>query len=802
MGVGRGDVVASVLPNGPDAATVVLGVPPYATLALLNPDAQAAEYSALFRELEPKILLTAPGQAQPAREAAREIDLPVVEVVAGPEAGAFAIRDSISTGKSSNTGKAAQSGDVAFIIATSGSTAHPKLIPLTHRVVCSIIRAVVEGLPLTPGDRCLNFSPLFHLLGFNVSVLVPIGGGGSVVCAHPFNTHDFFRWLDEFRPTWFAAVPTILLEILDHVAQHREILERSTIRFLRSGGAPLPAPVAERIEAAFGAPLLRVYGLSEAPSITMDSIAGVRRSGSCGCPTCNEVEIVDGDGRRVPPGQTGEVVVRGPGVIDGYFRNPALTQAAFRDGWFHTGDIGYFDAGQHLFLTGRASEFINRGGEKISPVEVDEVLMGYSAVAEAVTFPMPHDKLGEEVAAAVVLRDGASATEGQLQEFAATRLAAHKVPRCIVFVNRLPVGPTGKVQRSRIREYLTLPAGEPGGTTGRYAQPRDERERRIAARVAEVLRVERVGIHDSFFDLGGDSLKATECTILLRKEFGIETLNPGVFIYAPTVARLAEIIANPTGFEGAGEVLPIQPHGDGIPLFWIAPGFEAPRVARHMGERLPVFGVPIPEAAQPRERSIHEMAAECVPAVRRFRRSGPYALVGWCAAGVVALEVARQLEQECGEVAFVAILDVRNPFLPPLSPWHLGWVKLWRRLRRLMFVGWHWPVGLWNRFLGPGGPDGDGAVAEVALALFRHQPQPWSGRMVHIWAAQWPHGRYFDPGFGWNHLAPAGFVFHEVPGDHLTMLQEPNVAEVARLLAEELNRAQRVYEKPLATVRQ
>ena len=800
MGVGRGDVVVSVLPNGPDAAMVALCVPPYATLALLNPDAQAPEYESLFRELEPRIVLAPPGQAQPAREAARAINVPVVEVVAAAEAGAFVFRETVSTARTFRPGHPTESGDVAYIIATSGSTAHPKLIPLTHRAACHTIWSAVEALVLTPGDRCLNFSPLFHLLGFLSGVLIPIGSGGSIVCTQGFNAHEFFRWLDEFRPTWFSSVPTILLEILEHAAHNAAILDRSPIRFLRTGGAPVPTLVGERIEAAFGAPLLRVYGLSESPTITMDRFAEERRNGSCGCPTCNEVAIVDGDGRRMPPGETGEGVVRGPTVMEGYFRNKELTRAAFRDGWFHTGDIGYLDADQHLFLTGRASEFINRGGEKISPEEVDQVLMAHGAVAEAVTFSMPHDKLGEEVAAAVVLRDGTPATEEQLQAFAAARLAAHKVPRCIVFLDRLPVGPTGKVQRSRMRAYLTV-AGDPSGTPGHYVPPRDERERRIAALVAQVLRVERIGIHDNFIDLGGDSLKATECVTLLRKAFGLQTLNPAVFIYAPTVARLAEIIADPIGLERAAEILPIQPHGNGIPLFWIMPGFEAPRLARHLGESRPVFGVSIPEAAQPSERSINEMAAECVPLLRRFHRSGPYALVGWCAAGVVALEIARQLEQEGGEIAFVAILDVRNPFLPPLRASHLLWVKLWRRVRRWIFVGWNWPSGLWNRLLGADGAEGDAPTGEVARALSRHQPRPWSGRMVHIWAAQWPHGRYFDPGFGWNHLAPAGFVFHEVAGDHLTMLQEPNVGQVARLLAGELDRTQRIYQKPLAAAR-
>ena len=193
-------------------------------------------------------------------------------------------------------------------------------------------------------------------------------------------------------------------------------------------------------------------------------------------------------------------------------------------------------------------------------------------------------------------------------------------------------------------------------------------------------------------------------------------------------------------------------------------------------------------------RSIDEMAAECTRGLRRFRPQGPYALAGWCAGGVIALEVARQLEQEGGEIAFVAMLDVRNLFPPPMTVPRLAWVRLWRRARRLSYVAQRWPAGLWNRARSSLASTEPPPLPETTQALLRHRPLPWSGRMVHIWASDWPHGRYFDPSFGWNHLAPAGFVFHEVTGDHLTILQEPSVAEVASLLAGELDRAQRTQQ--------
>ncbi|HYL38524.1 MAG TPA: AMP-binding protein [Bryobacteraceae bacterium] len=789
LGIGRGDIVVNVLPNGPDAATASLCVSSCATVAALNPDLQQAEYESLFAELAPKIVLAYPNRAQPAREAARAARIPVVDVMAEAEAGVFTLQGEGASDKSARTGQPAEAADIAYIISTSGSTARPKLVPLSHGVLFNTDVGVAERLSLTPADRCLSFSPQFHLLGFNAGFLLPLAAGSSAVWTGGFQVDDFFRCLEEFRPTWFAAVPAILREILEHSARYEELLKRCSVRFLRAGGAPLPGSVAEQIESLFRAPLLQVYGLSEATSIAMDRLAGERRRGSCGQPSGAEVRIVNADRLVVPRGETGEVVVRGPVVIDGYFRNPELTRAAFRDGWFHTGDLGYLDADNFLFLTGRASEFINRGGEKISPLQVDQALMTHPDVAEAVTFSVPHDKLGEDVAAAVVLRAGAAATASDLQKFAATRLAAHKLPRRIFFLDKLPTGPTGKVQRSKIWEYVSSRAGD--NRASQNVQPRNEIEQRIAGLFAQVLHCERVGVHDSFFDLGGDSLAATECALLLEQEFGCY-LSPGVFLWAPTVALLAEALADPARLTGESGVLPFQPRGQELPLFLIQPGYEGARIARHLGDNHPLFGIPIPATADPtRQRSIEEMAAECTRVLRRFRPHGPYALVGWCAHGVIALEMARQLEQQDCQVSFVAMLDVRNFFLPALSAPHQAWVRLWRRVRRFVYVARRWPGGFWERYRRAVTGAPPAWLPETTPALLSHRPQPWSGRMVHIWASDWPRGRYFDPEFGWNHLAPNGFVFHQVPGDHLTMIQEPSVGKVTRILAEELDRAQR-----------
>jgi thioesterase domain-containing protein len=606
-----------------------------------------------------------------------------------------------------------------------------------------------------------------------------------------FQPERFFEWLDLFQPTWFSGVPTVLQDILAQAGQHADTLQRASIRFIRSAGAPLADSIADGLEAAFRTRVVQVYGLSEASGVTGERLDDPRGRRSCGRPAGCEVAVMDERGRVLPAGEPGEIVLRGATVFQGYLGNTQATQQAFRDGWFLTRDIGYLDADGCLHLTGRASEFINRGAEKISPLEIDQVLMTHPAVAKAVAFSVPHDKLGEDVAAAVVLREGASATEAQLIEFAAGHLAAHKLPGRVYFLDQLPVGATGKVQRSKMREHVAVLAGDREAAQIACVKPRDDRERRIAGILARVLRLDRVGIHDDFFQLGGDSLAATECALLLEEEFGIESLSPGVFRWAPTVAHLAEILADPARLEQPYGVIPLQVEGEGMPLYLIEPGDEGPRIAQHLGANRPFYGIPIPPSEDPSQpRSIEQMAEECVRALRRFQREGPYALAGWCAHGVIALEMAQQLEGQGCEVSFVALLDARNFFLPPLSAPHLAWVKLWRRIRKLCFRTRHWPRSVWKQVRAKVTAQPEAPLLETTHALRRYRPKPWAGRMVHIWCKVWPHGLYFDARFGWNHLAPAGFVFHEVPGDHLTFIQEPNVAQVAHILAGELDRAQ------------
>ena len=300
--------------------------------------------------------------------------------------------------------------------------------------------------------------PLFHIHGLIAAVLSSLYAGASVACMPGFNALKFFSWFDEIKPTWYTAVPTMHQAILARAGRNQEILERNPLRFIRSSSSSLPGPVMKELEEVFGAPVIESYGMTEAAHQMASNPLPPheRRPGCVGIAAGPEVAIMAQDGELLAPGKIGEVVIRGDNVAQGYENNDKANAEAFTSGWFRTGDQGQMDEAGYLTLTGRLKEIINRGGEKISPREVDEILMSHPAVAQAVVFAMPHEKLGEEVAAAIVLREGEEVSEREIRDFAAQRLAAFKVPHKALFLDEIPKGATGKLQRIGLAEKLGL----------------------------------------------------------------------------------------------------------------------------------------------------------------------------------------------------------------------------------------------------------------------------------------------------------------------------------------------------------
>ena len=456
-GIGRGDRVAIVLPNGSEMASAFVSIAAGATTAPLNPAHRQTEFEFYLSDLRAKAVVLAEGDDSPARAAAATLGVPVLEIRSEPAspAGTFEFAGA-PEGAAAERGGMAGPEDIALVLHTSGTTSRPKIVPLLHGNVCATAENIRRTLRLTTTDRCLNVMPLFHIHGLMACVLATLGTGASVYCAPGFNALKVFGWFADCDPTWYSAVPTMHQAILARAARNSEIVGRMRLRFIRSSSAALPTRVMAELEELFGAPVVEAYAMTEAAhQMTCNPLPPApRKPGTVGIAAGPEVSVMDATGHHLAPGEEGEIVIRGPNVTPGYENNETANREAFTHGWFRTGDQGFRDADGYFAITGRLKEIINRGGEKISPREVDEVLMDHPAVQQVVTFAMPHPKLGEEVAAAVVLRDGAEAGQGDVRDFAAERLAAFKVPRTVVILDEIPKGPTGKLRRIGLAEQL------------------------------------------------------------------------------------------------------------------------------------------------------------------------------------------------------------------------------------------------------------------------------------------------------------------------------------------------------------
>jgi len=458
-GIGRNDRVAIVLPNGPEMASVFLSVAAAATTAPLNPAYRRQEYEFYLSDLGAKTLVVEEGSDSPAVGVAADLGIPILElrVPKGAPAGTFEL---VGNGPGGPTprGGMAESDDIALVLHTSGTTARPKIVPLAQRNVCASAGNIRRTLRLTEEDRCMNVMPLFHIHGLMAATMAPLSAGASIFCTPGFNALKFFSWLDQARPTYYTAVPTMHQTILARSKRNQEIIDRVPLRFVRSSSSSLPPQVMAELEKVFVAPVVEAYAMTEAShQMTCNPLPpGERKAGTVGTAAGPEVSIMSADGDLLPSGSVGEVVIKGPNVTDGYENNPDANAISFTDGWFRTGDQGVMDADGYLTITGRLKEIINRGGEKISPREVDDALMDHPAVQQVVTFAVSHAKLGEEVAAAVVLREGMEATGQDIREFAAGCLADFKCPKRVIIVDEIPKGPTGKLQRIGMAENLGL----------------------------------------------------------------------------------------------------------------------------------------------------------------------------------------------------------------------------------------------------------------------------------------------------------------------------------------------------------
>ena len=560
LGIRHDDRVALFFAPSPMATTAFVSVASCAISAPLNHLYKRNEIEFFLQALEPRILIidaTLDTAALTTVNAiADELKIPVIELEPRGSAGRFSLNtdsfytDSFYTDGFNTDGfytdehlplsptdidRVALPDGVALMLHTSGSTGQPKCVPLSHKAMCTGSRGTVESLGLTPRDRCLQLLPPCHVHGLVSNTVMPLVSGGSILATTGFRSDRIVEWLVKGQPTWISAPPSMQQQIAETWAASASEPPKSSLRFLRSGSVPLWPELIDFLSGTFGVPIIEAYGMTEVPNISGNPWTQCR-SGSVGKPIVDNLAIMDPEGEILPHGNVGEIVVRGRNVMSGYVKTSEENAGDFRDGWFHTGDLGWLDADGYLFLKGRHQETINRGGNKVMPREVEEALVGHPTVRRAVAFPVAHSSLGSDVVAAVVLADGHRLDESGLRRFVAEQIADFKVPTRIIEVAEFPVEASGKINRTLLEKRL--------GSALRveFEPPTDIVEIRLSQIWEEVLQQDRIGRLDNFFSLGGHSLLAARVTSRVVAEFKVDLPLRSLF-ERPTIKELSIEIA-------------------------------------------------------------------------------------------------------------------------------------------------------------------------------------------------------------------------------------------------------------------
>ena len=710
IGIGHEDRVAVVLPDGPEMASSFLCVSTAAVCAPLNPNFRASEFEFYFTELNPKALILEAGADSSAATVARSRGVRVIGLIPqiDGEAGLFALDGIPLTQPSIPASRGPD--EASLILHTSGTTSRPKMVLLTQANLCNSAQNIAASLLLNANDRCLNVMPMFHIHGLIGALLSSIAAGSSVVCTPGFHSLHFFDWFEEFLPTWYTAVPTIHKTILAR-AIHRP-RSQSRLRFIRSSSSALPPTLMTELEDEFKVPVVEAYGMTEASHqmATNPLPPSMRKPGSVGLPVGCEIAVLDEAGALLPAGEIGDVGVRGSNVTHGYENNSEANESSFKSGWFLTGDQGKFDSAGYLFLTGRTKEIINRGGEKISPREVDEVLLEHHTAAEVMTFAVPDERLGEDVGSAVVLCEhipwsGSRQLEIELRKFAAERLAPFKVPRHIVFVKEIPKGLTGKPQRIGMAAKLGLAEPVRPATIDSNMPLPSELEMQLVRIWEELLDTRPVDVRDDFFELGGDSALAVDMLLRLETACGIR-LPVSSLLPAATIENLASALLKAQREEIRSPIVAIQTQGTRPPFFfhhgqWRGGGLYCSDLAQLLGNDQPFYAI-VPHGldGKPAPPTIQAMAIDRVRDLLKAYPDGPIRLGGYCNGALVAFEMARQLQKLGRGVDLVAIVETHAPNIPFRRTsslvrliCRLLWLgddtqaKLFLRLRNLQSVG-------------------------------------------------------------------------------------------------------------------
>jgi oxalate---CoA ligase len=456
------DRVAIVLGNGSAMACTFIAIAANFTSCPLNPSYTKEEFKFYYDDLKCKAVIIEENTSINAREAAKELNIKIINLKKQTISSSIILDIKIDENNEIEYLQESKKEDVSMILHTSGTTSRPKMVPLSQKNLITSAKNISNTLNLNKNDKCLNIMPMFHIHGLIAAILAPIYQSGTIIAPPGFDALKFFRWLDEFKPTWYTAVPTMHQAILSRAPRNIDIIRNNQLKFIRSSSASLPATVMKNLENTFNTYVIESYGMTEAThQMTSNPLPPQKRkAGSVGIAAGPEVALLSKDkilnnikdNRNI----TGQIIIKGENVTNGYINNPKANEESYINGWFLTGDEGIFDEDGYLKITGRLKEIINRGGEKISPKEIDEILIEHENIQQAVAFSVPHEKLGEDLYAAVILKENMKVSEEDLKIYCKKRLTQFKIPRKILIVDEIPKGATGKLQRIGLYEKLGI----------------------------------------------------------------------------------------------------------------------------------------------------------------------------------------------------------------------------------------------------------------------------------------------------------------------------------------------------------
>lgn len=800
-GIGRGEVLGVAMTNGAMLALVLLGASLAASLSPLDPEMGIAELVTLLRHVRAKGLITDEAHAERLAEVARTLSIKLL-VVRSPEDGPLGALDAHPLSDATFAQPGAD--HVMLLHRTSGTTGTSKRVPLRSVHISTQARNTAASLGLTPQDRILQVMPLFHMHGFGC-LSGTLWSGGTAICTPGHDGSLFPQWLDRFKPTWLSAAPTILRDVARVYANDPDLSTRVPLRFVRSLSAAIPVALIEELERTTKAPLVEQYGLTEAlsPVIANEPPPGPRKTGTLGKPYGTEVRIVNEEGAERAAGEIGEIVLRGAGVISGYDEADEINTRAWFGEWFRTGDLGLIDPEGFVHLTGRLKEEINRGGEKISPHQVEEALAGHPGVQAVAAFASPHPTLGEEVTLAYV-PTGIPIPVDDLRSWMQERIAPQKVPKRFYAVQALPLTATGKIRRTELARTLhqgdvngkgehaenqlteayeravaqAMEVGPDSHVNGSMSNPTTYLERLVAVIWGQELGKDRVLLNDDFFLLGGDSLSGVRASVRLSEMLGTKVDLADLFKF-PTLKRYAEELGAHGREQRWKNLAPIRTHGSLMPLVCVHGDEGNYNLPRLLNSERPYYGFMHQgeDGLGMRYKTIRSMARHYVNELRSAVPKGPYVLSGFSTGGVVAFEMARMLRNLGQEVPLLIILDARGPEFnwwlhaprTKLADIRGGFLR--PRCERYLRRGEVIPYKLRNFYV----------INTYRRALERYKPRPYEGEVLFVHSVQ----RQFDP-TGWEGLFTGRVRYETVEGEHLTMLREPYVHGLAAAMERHL----------------